>query len=247
MAEEFTPAQSLLGLTVAVCPYCDAQLEKKPGRKKKCPDCGNFIYVRMRPQDRERVLLREDQLILLEEQWSIANGTHEQFLAVQSRTNSVTDQLRVRFDRDPSENEVQWVILKADAADHKRNQNWGLYRNSRFMMAEILDKEERYFDCLSLLLEVCFLDLNGPNNCGGITNHSILREFPPFDPKLGDFAPGVIARLTDAMDNTETSIRQLESQFDIMARRLSHSMPLPVSTDKAWRKLKREIKMAQEP
>lgn len=28
------------------CPYCDATLEKAPKKKKKCPHCGNYIYVR---------------------------------------------------------------------------------------------------------------------------------------------------------------------------------------------------------
>ncbi len=33
-------------VSVAVCPYCSEQLEKKPARKKKCPHCGNYILVR---------------------------------------------------------------------------------------------------------------------------------------------------------------------------------------------------------
>jgi len=28
------------------CPYCNKVLDKKPTRKKKCPHCGNYIYVR---------------------------------------------------------------------------------------------------------------------------------------------------------------------------------------------------------
>ncbi|AKB84792.1 TerB N-terminal domain-containing protein [Methanococcoides methylutens] len=32
--------------STAVCPYCEVTLDKTPKKKKKCPHCGNFIYVR---------------------------------------------------------------------------------------------------------------------------------------------------------------------------------------------------------
>jgi len=32
--------------TTKTCPYCGANLEKIPTRKKKCPECGNYIFVR---------------------------------------------------------------------------------------------------------------------------------------------------------------------------------------------------------
>ncbi len=58
-----------IGNIEAICPYCNKELEKKPGRKKKCPFCGNFIYVRTRPYDSEKVLVTETQIKELEKQW----------------------------------------------------------------------------------------------------------------------------------------------------------------------------------
>jgi hypothetical protein len=63
-----------IGLVDAICPYCSFALEKKPGRKKKCPDCGSFIYVRTRPIDRERVLVTEAQIAEIDRQWEIMSG-----------------------------------------------------------------------------------------------------------------------------------------------------------------------------
>jgi len=63
-----------IGFVDAVCPYCSSALEKKPGRKKKCPDCANFIYVRTRPIDGERVLVTEAQAAEIERQWEIMSG-----------------------------------------------------------------------------------------------------------------------------------------------------------------------------
>jgi hypothetical protein len=63
-----------IGFVDAICPYCSSALEKKPSRKKKCPDCGNFIYVRTRPIDRERVLVTEEQTAEIDRQWEIMSG-----------------------------------------------------------------------------------------------------------------------------------------------------------------------------
>lgn len=32
--------------TTKTCPYCGGKLEKIPTRKTKCPECGNYIFVR---------------------------------------------------------------------------------------------------------------------------------------------------------------------------------------------------------
>src|SRR5438105_1014407 len=70
-----------IGTSVPTCPYCGNQLDKMPGRKKKCPACAQYILVRTRPSDRRKILIREDQALQIEEQWAISNGTHAQFIA----------------------------------------------------------------------------------------------------------------------------------------------------------------------
>lgn len=44
------------------CPYCNNPLEKKPTRKKKCPSCGEYIYVK------KGQLYKEDDLKKYEEE-----------------------------------------------------------------------------------------------------------------------------------------------------------------------------------
>ena len=53
---------------VLACPYCNAQLDSMPTRKKKCPSCGKFILVRTRLPDRERVLVTEEGARQIEEE-----------------------------------------------------------------------------------------------------------------------------------------------------------------------------------
>jgi len=68
------PSQfTAIGNIDAICPYCGNRLEKKPGRKKKCPHCGNFIHVRTRPLDNQKVLVTEKQMEAINEQWGIVH------------------------------------------------------------------------------------------------------------------------------------------------------------------------------
>ncbi len=68
------PSQcTAIGNIDAICPYCGNRLEKKPGRKKKCPHCGNFIHVRTRPLDNQKVLATEKQTEAINEQWATVN------------------------------------------------------------------------------------------------------------------------------------------------------------------------------
>lgn len=68
------PSQfTAIGNIDAICPYCGNRLEKKPGHKKKCPHCGNFIHVRTRPLDNQKVLVTEKQMEAINEQWAIVN------------------------------------------------------------------------------------------------------------------------------------------------------------------------------
>lgn len=233
--------EKLLGIMHANCPYCHVKLEKKPGRKKQCPHCGNFIYVRTRPQDREKVLLREDELVVLEEQWSIVNGTHGQFLQNQARLKSTEGKLRRQSGKEPSKNEVQWKILNDDSLTHLQNKDWGFYRNTRFSMSEILRKEKRFLGSIDLLLEVCLIDLSGPQNCGGIKDPKILRKYPPFDPSMGELVPGIIGRLCSAMEKAEISVPQLKKRFEIVATKLKKSLRLPLNINQSWKELESQF------
>jgi len=52
-----------------ICPYCNKILEEFPQKKKKCRYCGNYIFVRKRPADRKKYLIREDEIKKIEEEW----------------------------------------------------------------------------------------------------------------------------------------------------------------------------------
>jgi hypothetical protein len=218
-------------------------LEKKPGRKKTCPHCGQFIYVRTRPSDEQQVLVTEPQAEQIEDQWSIVNGTHDAYLADKKRFTKEKAKLAKRFGREPSDNDVRWSQLNQQLIENARQRNWGLFRNAKFEMAEILRKEDRSTTALGFYLEVCYLDLNGPNNTGEITGRELLREYPPWNPKgpTAELAPGVLERAARIIQKTDLATVTVEEIYRKRASILHTSLRLPLSPASAWLQIREAL------
>lgn len=225
------------------CPNCHKALSKIPGAKTKCSHCGEYMFVRTRPKDNVRVVVTKAEADKIDEEWSIVAGMHDVFVAEKEEFAKEKEILRKRFGgKEPSDNDVRWGLLNKQLMEHAKNGDWGLYRNARFQMAEILRGEMKLKDALRTYLEVCYLDLNGPNNTGGMNDPELLKEFPPFDPRCDSFlAPGVIdliKRIVLKLKLSEDEVRQIYIDHNL---RTEKSLRLPFSAEKSWQSLEKEI------
>lgn len=218
------------------CPYCDFDLEKMPGRKKKCPNCEQYIYVRTCPLSGEKVLIREDQKDQLEEQWAIANNSHEQFLESKQKKQAMKEELIRQGNPMPTETDIEWYELESSLSDLAAEYKWGLYRNARLGMGKILKKRGLISDALDVYLEVCFLDLNGPNNCNK-SSPALMKAFPPFDPKLAILAPAVLSYISTLANELQIGRDELAAGFIKQAKSFKCELELPVSPEDAWGQL----------
>ncbi len=97
-------------------------------------------------------------------------------------------------------------------------------------------------DALATYLEVCYIDLNGPNNVGGISNPKLLREFPPWDPKNDAMlAPGILSRIGRILEQTETSAADVETLFVDRGTQLKESLRLSLAVSDAWHRIREDI------
>lgn len=231
----------IIGVSEAVCPYCSRLLQRKPAKKTKCPQCGKFIYVRTRPQDQLKVLATEQQADLIEEQWSIVNGAHGEYLAQKNKIEVERARLAKQFGKAPSENDIKWGLLGKDAIEHALNGNWGLYRNARFQMAEVLRKESKLKQALSMYCWVCYLDLNGPRNTSDVKDQELLREFPPFSPKEAFLAPGIISRMARIIEKLNLDQEKVSLIFQEITVRDYKGLKLPMQPEDAWKSVRREL------
>lgn len=224
-----------------VCPYCSSTLDKMPGRKKKCPSCSQFMYVRTCPDERVKILVREDQIELIEEKWAIENGTHEQFLAEKRDREATKNKLMSQGINTPTDLDVKWEQLKVSLPKLASEYKWGLYRNARLGMGDVLKKQGQLSEALDTYLEVCFIDLNGPNNCG-TKDPEILKMFPQFDPKSAFLAPGVLGYIDKLCKELNVKPENLGSRFISLSSKVEHQLNLPISADEAWKELSGELR-----
>jgi predicted RNA-binding Zn-ribbon protein involved in translation (DUF1610 family) len=226
----------------AECPNCQTALSKIPGSKTKCPNCGKFMFVRTRPKDNARIVVTKEESDKIDEDWSIISGTHDSFIKEEEDFAKEKEILRNRFGKEPSENDVKWGLLNKQLIETARNGDWGLYRNTKFEMGETLRKEMRLKGALQFYLEVCYLDLNGPSNTGGVRDRDILKEFPPFDPnEKFPLAPGVIELIEKVSSKLGFDLDMVAKLFIEHNSRIYSSMKLPLSPDEGWELLSKEL------
>ena len=231
---------NIVGNKDPICPYCDDELDKMPGRKKKCLSCENFIYVRTSPKDKVKILIREDQIDVIEELWSIENGTHDQYIAEKIERAKVKKSLTEKWNLAPSEEDIRWSQLSSDLVKHADGYQWGLYRNARLGMGDILKKKSYDMSALDTYLEVCYIDINGPSNCG-TKDPDIFREYPPFNPKSAFLAPGVLRYVEVISTKNNLSSIELKERFLKVATKAARELNLPVKATDAWEKLVAEL------
>jgi hypothetical protein len=241
--EERLPA---IGNLESQCPYCAHSLDPRPQRKSRCPHCGEEIHVLTRPVDRQRVLLTEDQAEKIKEQWAIVDGLHAEYLLHRRRVREARADLAATLGKKPSHDHVRFKLLIEDAETHARHHQWGFFCSVRQEMAEIVRRTSELKDALSEYLEVCYLQLNGPNNLvthirQGQRTPVLDRRFPPWDPKHGEVVPLTLERTRRLVEETGVAREAVREMFVKAASDVRPSLSLPLSPERAWRRLRRRL------
>ena len=234
------------------CPYCKRKLDKIPTRKSKCPHCKEYMYSRTRPSDRKKVLVTEKQKEEIEEQWT-------KYYEIQEESNlmenpefvSAKKELTKQFGKEPSINDIKWKVFNKNIINYASKKQWGLYRNNKLDMAFLLQKENKLKQSLSTLFEVVYLDINGCNNVGifdgKAPSQKEMEEYgiKEFDPKMAFLAPGVVGTVQDLISELKLSEKQVKELFISTNKRMKPVKTMPISEEKAWYKLQKEIKIRE--
>jgi len=86
------------------CPYCEFELDKKPTRKKKCPNCSEFIFVR------RGELYTEKQVkeIIFKSKWL---SWLERYGASEEMFTQIRERLSKQFGFEASVNDTIWGLM----------------------------------------------------------------------------------------------------------------------------------------
>lgn len=125
-------------------------------------------------------------------------------------------------------------LLHKDSLEHAKSNNWGLYRNAIYELAELYKREGNDQEELNKLIMVNYIDANEPNNIGSPNpDPEIIKEFPLFDPKNAVFAPVPIERMFYLFEKIGFSNDSANDMFSkVVEKRRVPVMPL--SPDEAW-------------
>jgi len=120
------------------CPYCNKLLDKKPLRKKKCPHCKNFIYVRSgQLMTLQQVKEYESQQ---KEIWQKRHWVEQlsQYGITEKNFNDYQTKLSQEFGTKASVNDTVWRILNVKIL---QTDNYHELKTIYWHMAEVLRSE----------------------------------------------------------------------------------------------------------
>ena len=208
-------------VTTPECPYCSHILEKMPGRKKKCPECKSYIFVRTSPISGNKVLIKEDQIPEIEEAWSIKNGTHQEYVFEKERQNRRIEHrqeqnLNASFKR--SDSDLNWSFLNSELEYFAQHSNWYGYRETKFEMAEQLLNEKKYENALFSYLEVAYRDLSSSEEL-------------------------IDSRVYEAIGKIKKANKMKQSDIKEVWDKYIPRISLPLSRDEAWKEILELIKL----
>ena len=229
------PSLTEIGNINSICPYCSIAIIKKPLRKSKCPHCGQYIYVRTRPIDRQRVLVTLDQASEIDVQWTNFPRPyiydHIEPKEVEIAKNEYFKKKGVVL----SDADAKWYFLNRKLLEHSKNADWGLYTNTRLSMASVLENDYRNIEkALHSYLEVCYIDINGPRNLGGLSDPELLEKFPPFSSEESFLAPSVVTKISELSGMLHLKHNDIKTIFMEISGTVFRNLKLPVTPDQAW-------------
>ena len=229
------------------CPYCGVVLAKMPAQRTRCKECGSFMLVRTSPSSRARVLVTAKRAEELEREWAEQRTLHDAEARWGDRFAEERAALSRRFGKPAGTNDVIWSLLNQELVQHAQLNDWGHYRNTKLKMAEVLGSENRASQALNTYLEICYFDLNGPNNRSVPVNSELLRAYPAFDPVSAFLAPGVLTMVLDLASGLGYTIEDIERVFVEAAGRARMPRLMPMAPDVAWRQLRTQLLSTKEP
>jgi len=230
---------------ISECPYCNKKLNKIPKRKSKCIFCNKYIFVRTRPLDKKKVLIKEVELNIIDREWFKYNQEKEYNQLLNDPEFLLSKKELVReFKKEPSLNDIKWRLYSKKDLEYISNRNWGLYTNNKLNKARILHTENKFDQALRLYLEVCYLDINGPNNLNVKFGEDteIMKQLNVKDFNLNNslLAIGVIGSLKEVIEKLNISTEKVGNLF--LSLRDVVPIELPLSLKKSWNVLLKELK-----
>ena len=135
--------------TIDSCPYCKKKLEKIPERKKKCDFCSKYIYVRTRPIDKKKVLIKENEIKEMEMEWinyATASYWFKELEKLGIKKDDFVEtyyKLKEKFGATPMIEDVLWGVFNNALLDAMKEGDKDKDSSIRVLMDKFKEKESK--------------------------------------------------------------------------------------------------------
>lgn len=220
-----------IGITTANCPYCGIELKKFPGRKTKCKNCNNYMYVRTRPADNKKILIKEEEKTIIEEEWAKRNGTYEEYLKRKNEFESVKQELiKKRNTTNITDNDVNWVLYQKKRLNAANLSQWAEYGSFTEQMADILYDEKKYLPALEHYIEAEYFRICCSGNADGFMPKTYIKKL--------NKNPMVLSYFIDCMEELNITAKDVKKIFMDLT---IINAPFPLEREEAWKYIKKGI------
>ena len=155
------------------CPYCQNVLETKPQRKKKCPHCDNFIFVRSLPSGEKKVLLTEDEAKQVELEWDKLHSKKRcmeklaRYDVEEKDFNRRKKELSKKIAQEAEDRDVLWSLL--NELIQKNIEDFRLLSFIYYDLADIVNKEGKdSYTFLHLAQKMVIMDMQKSSIVKGV-------------------------------------------------------------------------------
>jgi hypothetical protein len=136
------------------------------------------------------------------------------------------------------EDDPMWQRLSQKRSDDARARLWTRYRADTLRLAQHCGKQGRLEDALATWLELCYIDLNGPQNPGNFPE----APLPDFDPaRAYGLGPVIITRIAVIARRLGYDEARTKVEFLATASAMHRNMNLPVTPEDAWNAIRAEL------
>ncbi|MGZ4906636.1 MAG: hypothetical protein ACXV5T_07885 [Halobacteriota archaeon] len=144
---------------------------------------------------------------------------------------------------------IRRALYERQAAESIKEGNFARFRDARLNMAVLLEEEveqdgELLRKTLATHLEVCYLDLNGPQNSAG--HERELTGEGPFVPSSGVLEPNILDLANVYIKRLGVTRAETEALFHKHNSKHLSRFNLPLSLDQGWHMLECNLMFEQE-
>ncbi|MDR2902715.1 MAG: hypothetical protein LBU87_06410 [Lactobacillales bacterium] len=149
--------KNAMGIIEKFCPNCGIELDKFPKAKTKCKECKKNIYKRTCPLTDQNILIREDQIDSVEEEWSKKNGFHDSFLERKEEFSRAEEELKnLRKTTYVVKNDIHWYLLNKKSNEALASKDFFKLWSIENEKAKILISEGRLIDAIHCIIQASY-------------------------------------------------------------------------------------------